>query len=352
MLRPSLVLFSVIAVRGIRIHPTSGLFQQSEQIATFEFLESEEIAHLDSEVLANLYTPVGAQNTQVYYSLRNHGWGTDLLQFSLALETAWKNNNTMKVVNNDAEGWSYAVGYYKDKDPASDFYTNKQKRQMSWKVRQEELPKAVCPKKDLSCYFEDFPAKSPVNNPTLCDAYLAATVPQPWLQEKVTSLAETVDLPSDKPCAVVHVRRADSVLNTGGWANRSNTKPLFRYVPLEEYFDRARDSLDRQGISEILLLTDSSTVIDDELPKLKSTRDYEKYNFHFVERERFEASEGGWENHFPSGSAVKEVSAIKAEEFLASKCGMWIGTRSSFATMLQCAMPKKHRFITVSNSNP
>ena len=101
---------------------------------------------------------------------------------------------------------------------------------------------------------------------------------------------------------MLHVRRSDTLLNKG-WGGTG--PPLYKNVSLSEYLDHAREYLDLRNISNLILMTDSSVAIDE-------TKAFTEFDWHYLNRTRFKGSEGGWENHFPSGSRETEVIDVLA----------------------------------------
>jgi hypothetical protein len=86
------------------------------------------------------------------------------------------------------------------------------------------------------------------------------------------------------PCAVMHVRRGDSMLLTGDERY---------YIGLGQYLNSSRPALDALGIKTVLLLTDSSQVL---LEVASCASDYPELcrdlNFRYLEKPRWIAAEG------------------------------------------------------------
>ena len=63
-------------------------------------------------------------------------------------------------------------------------------------------------------------------------------------------------------------------------------------------------------------MTDSSVAIEE-------TEAFTEFTWHYLNRTRFKGSEGGWENHFPSGSRETEVIDILALTCKARRASNW-----------------------------
>ena len=74
------------------------------------------------------------------------------------------------------------------------------------------------------------------------------------------------------------------------------------YASIEAYVRAGRPLLDALGIKTILLFTDSSAAIEEAM---NCKRDFPDVCgdiiFRYVDKKRWKAAEGGWENPFPSG---------------------------------------------------
>jgi len=145
-------------------------------------------------------------------------------------------------------------------------------------------------------------------------------------------------LPKDS-CAVMHVRRGDSVIHR----NQGRA-----YLTIDSYVRAGRPLMDAMGLDTIVLLTDSRTAIDealrcaDEFPEVcKGIR------WRYVEKERWRGAEGGWENPFPSGNATEEFLTIQHEFSIAQQCSMAIVGDSGYAEKLMdhmcCQFPSNPR---------
>lgn len=124
----------------------------------------------------------------------------------------------------------------------------------------------------------------------------------------------------------LHVRRGDVLLHQG--------QARF-YIPLHTYLLAARPFLQALGVTTVLLLTDSQAVVDEALacaaehPELCAG-----LAWRFVDKPRWRAAEGGWENPFPSGSAVEEFMHVQLELALAQQCDMMIMGNSGYGDMV------------------
>jgi len=97
--------------------------------------------------------------------------------------------------------------------------------------------------------------------------------------------------------------------------------------------------MDALGIKTIVLFTDSISAIEEAM---NCTKDYpdvcEGIKFRFVDKKRWYGAEGGWENHYPSGSPKTELYHIQMEMTLATKCSMIIMGASSYGDKLKAEM--------------
>lgn len=133
-------------------------------------------------------------------------------------------------------------------------------------------------------------------------------------------------LKKDEVCATLHVRRGDVIFHQG--------QARF-YVPLHSYVKGAQAFMKALGVTTILLLSDSQAVIDEAL---NCEKDYPELcrgiTWRFLEKKRWYGAEGGWENPFPSGSAVDEFINIQLEFALAQKCSLMIQGTSGYGDMV------------------
>jgi hypothetical protein len=247
---------------------------------------------------------------QMVIVLPSHGMGVDLLQVAGAVLEAFNARRPYRI--DSLEGWHYARG--------------------------------ACPARDLTCFFESTEVPSQcggahVNSslqsslkPTLSDALWYISRPNARLQSAVAKRVAEVTL--DAPCAAVHVRRADTALNKGFVRSGDPSAPsLYRYIPLEEYLTVGALALQQHGTQQLLLLTDDVGAIDEVHGPARAVAAW-RGKWRWIARTRFRGSEGGWENHFPSGDRFDEVVTIFALRDLTRRCALWIGSRSSFGDFL------------------
>jgi hypothetical protein len=141
------------------------------------------------------------------------------------------------------------------------------------------------------------------------------------------------------PCAVMHVRRGDIVMHTNSGRG---------YIAVQEYVSAGKPFMDELGIRTILLLTDSQSAIDEALNcKQDFPNICDGIDFRYVEKKRWIAAEGGWENPFPSGNSRSELMVIQTEFALAQQCDLAIVGDSSFAERIYshmcCNFPLQRR---------
>jgi hypothetical protein len=141
--------------------------------------------------------------------------------------------------------------------------------------------------------------------------------------------------------AAMHVRRGDVLLHKG--------QARF-YIPLETYVRGSLPFLRALGVTTILLLTDSQAVIDEALVCEEQFPEVCRgLSWRFVEKSRWQAAEGGWENPFPSGSSAEEFMNIQVEFSLAQRCDLMIMGNSGFGDMVYnhmcCGFPLHSRGV-------
>jgi hypothetical protein len=143
------------------------------------------------------------------------------------------------------------------------------------------------------------------------------------------------------PCAVMHVRRGDILLHDG--------QSRF-FLSVANYVHAGRYYLDEFGIKTIFLLTDSQMAIDEAL---RCEKEYPEIcagiNWRYLDKKRWLAGEGGWENPFPSGSSVEELYNIQLEFALAQSCEFTIFGESGYSERVYyhmcCGFPLGKRGI-------
>jgi len=131
------------------------------------------------------------------------------------------------------------------------------------------------------------------------------------------------------PCAVIHVRRGDVILH--GQSSR-------RYFAIREYIEKGGEALEGK---QLLLLTDDQNAIEEAIGQFPDR------NWTYVNRTRFRASSGGWENTAPSKNPKLETIIILAEFALAQRCTVFVHSYSSFATALMQDIINRHQGETV-----
>ena len=96
-----------------------------------------------------------------------------------------------------------------------------------------------------------------------------------------------------------------------------------------EYIDKANI----QPNDTIVLLSDDISTIE-EVERYHA----DKYHWIYLKRRRFRGTEGGINNHLPSGDPASEVVAIMAEVKLASQCSKLVTGTSGFVTAIKDAL--------------
>lgn len=127
-------------------------------------------------------------------------------------------------------------------------------------------------------------------------------------------------------CAAMHVRRGDVIFHHG--------QARF-YVPLHAYVRASQAFMKVLNVTTILLLTDSQTVINEAMACEKEYPDLcSGITWRYVHKKRWFGAEGGWENPFPSGSAVDEFINIQLEFALAQQCDLMIQGNSGYGDLV------------------
>ena len=251
--------------------------------------------------------------------IRKGGFGLMLLDIARQLVKATTANRTLQLQYQEVGYWWYAP------DDGS------------------------CVPRHLSCYFQppDYDMSHPPSSTR--QALQLLMKPKKAIQQKVDNLLQdTVNEPLDPTdnCAVIHVRRSDLIFNFGH-RGESPLAPIYRYVPLEDYFQVLREvssTKDNSAIQHVVVMSDDHSVIE-YIEQNTIYRDIQHnttpYVFHYLKRPRHRGMEGGgWETHFPSDSTEQETLAILALRQLVSNCSLWIGTESSLARTLQNTMDR------------
>eukprot|EP00040_Diaphanoeca_grandis_P035107 m.219790 g.219790 ORF g.219790 m.219790 type:complete len:417 (+) comp33305_c0_seq1:278-1528(+) len=252
-----------------------------------------------------------------HYNLFSHGWGVDLMvnTGNKIGPYVFSKGIPFYLTTYGNDGWHYA--------------------------------KDVCPleKQNLECYFQKVAATTPqlerskaTCNTTLtttavehcCDegmfhqlGYQYLTQPLPKYRDMAAKRAEELRMPEGEACATLHVRRSDSLLNFG-WGGTG--KAVFRNVSVAEYLEIAQPYLEKRNVKHILLMTDDQDAVYE-------TAANPQYTWHVLNRTRFSGVEGGWENHFPSGTRQSEVVDVLALLLATAQCSTMIGSGSRFSYM-------------------
>ena len=309
--------------------------------------------------------------------LTNHGWGVDIGGVVGAVRKAWLLGEPIQIriaqlvhpggrpvaPEGQVPWWHYTVGYTKVK---ADHYA---KMGSGPRPAAPGVPSfvssapAVCTNKDLSCFFKPIPCRPHHGFPAFRAAMEASPggpdgwfalfetrrqllVPHDWLQREVNRRVALVPVVPGQ-CAVLHVRRSDTSLNRG-WGNMANQSapPQFRFIPLSEYIESGNKQAQQLNITTIFTITDDASVVD-ELNALTESQTMGR-TVVFLRRKRFRGAEGGWENHFPSGSALEEVLTIMTIEAVVKRCILWIGTKSSFSKFLTAGIDPPIQYLWLS----
>jgi len=115
---------------------------------------------------------------------------------------------------------------------------------------------------------------------------------QSWLRKEVYDFSNT-RIHIKTPCTVIHVRRSD----IKGHGRR-------KYHDIKEYIDAMTKLGNEKLHNNIVLLTDDQNAIEE------AHRECPNKNWMYFNRTRFRGTEGGWENHFPSGDPKTEVVTL------------------------------------------
>lgn len=86
----------------------------------------------------------------------------------------------------------------------------------------------------------------------------------------------------------------------------------------------------------ILLLTDDQNAIEE------AHAQFPQYNWMYFNRTRFRGTEGGWENHFPTGDPKQEIISILSTFNLIKQCDSMAMTHGSFANFMLGIMRETH----------
>mmetsp|Transcript_32219 Transcript_32219/g.32845 ORF Transcript_32219/g.32845 Transcript_32219/m.32845 type:complete len:466 (-) Transcript_32219:29-1426(-) len=158
------------------------------------------------------------------------------------------------------------------------------------------------------------------------------------VRRHVQQRVEMFDM-GNEPYAVMHVRRGDILLH-GGYGRA--------YLSILTYVRVGRPMMDALGVRTILLLTDSQTAIEEALRCETEHGDVCRgLKWKFVEKRRWRAAEGGWENPFPSGNATQEFLEIQHELTLVQHGAMMVMGESGYGYLISrymcCGFPLSPR---------
>lgn len=259
--------------------------------------------------------------------------------YPLQWQTSCENTTAFRVINS---GYSANLGllgraFVTALNRSKTFLESKRKEDFIWRYSNTPDGKGTCPTRDMECYFLPISnCKSELNQHEGFDLEIVNDLggpytkeitwlqnylvrPNLWMRRRVYDVLSVVPVPS-QPCAVIHVRRTDVVLE-GNWKKRRH------YFTIADYLHKIKD------VPSVVLLTDDQTAID-EMHEFHAN----EKNWTYIHRKRWRGTEGGMNGHIPSGDAVQEVAYILAEQKLASYCDQLVFTRSGFADMLLIAM--------------
>jgi hypothetical protein len=218
---------------------------------------------------------------------------------------------------------------------------------------------STCPTRDMFCYFlpiSSCPQQVPPTNdngtvvqneifyPRLAfgDDGTASSRKSRWYWEYATRLQTWMcksvydytqhqirtALPLQTPCTVMHVRRGDVVLH--GTSAR-------RYHAIRDYINvtivNASSSPSHQYKLErnILLLTDDDNAIHEALTEFPNDT---LHHWMYLNRTRYKAASGGWEQHLPSRNATLEMTILLSTLRLVRHCNSLIKSSSGFGKLI------------------
>ena len=150
---------------------------------------------------------------------------------------------------------------------------------------------------------------------------------QTWLRKEIYEYY-TNRIQMQTPCTVLHVRRSD----IKGHGQR-------KYHPIKHYIDKIGDNLHQN----ILLLTDDQNAIEE------AESQYPDQNWMYFNRTRFRGTEGGWENHFPSGDPKTETVTLLSIFRAVRQCDSISMQKGNFAHFLVMNMDDAQGNTTVAN---
>jgi len=202
--------------------------------------------------------------------------------------------------------------------------------------------KAVCPTKDMFCYFLKISSCEPDLESYIHKGFVSetrssvtyepgtwyleyATRQQTWLRREVYDFSNKVNMTT--PCTVAHVRRSDVVLRS---------KRARQYREIDEYVNAMDNST-----QNILLLTDDHNAIGEAKAKFPDK------NWMYIDRPRHRGAEGGWENQIPSGDPKLEVIVLLTIFRLVKQCNTLVHSKSGFADLLRREMGNDATYVNL-----
>jgi hypothetical protein len=225
------------------------------------------------------------------------GWGADFINIIDGLEYGLQNHQPLAMAY--PEPWHYAKTP-NCASPTLDCYF---------------LPLGNCSANPSKYYAEPF-FIGPVLLRNRRFWYDFLTRPKTWMRRRVVDFVQDYlpKLPKNN-CTVMHVRRGDVVLHR---------KDARRYFSISEYMTAAKDVVTQT----ILLLTDDANAL------AEANALYPNHTWVTIQRTRFQAAQGGWENHFPSGDPLYEATVLLSLFRLAQECEVLVHTDSNMADIL------------------
>lgn len=193
----------------------------------------------------------------------------------------------------------------------------------------------ACPSEDMFCYFLPLSNCTPGEEANDLEVHTDkhevlvkegswiqeyATRQQTWFRKAIIDYMHSPPLEGDwkLPCTTIHVRRSDVVLH--GKTSR-------RYFPLDDYL-----KTHVPVHNNILLLTDDHNVLGEARSK------HPQHNWIYLNRTRFQGTEGGWENQLPSMDPTLEMTILYSLLRWVKSCDSFIRSSTNFGDMLQVSM--------------
>ena len=156
---------------------------------------------------------------------------------------------------------------------------------------------------------------------------------QTWLRKEVYEFYKT-RIHIQTPCTAFHVRRSD--IKGHGFR---------KYHDIRDYVNAMKDLGENKLHENILLITDDQDAIEE------AVMEFPEKNWMYIDRTRFRGTEGGWENHFPSGDPKTEVVTLFSIFRAVRQCDSISMQVGSFANLLLAQMEDVHGKgnVTVAN---